>query len=203
MITAQDIHEILVKRYKHCLVSLAEISKDTANNKSMISCPARFYNYDQIGFCIYKGKDKPKTPDMIFIKNDTVYFVEFKNGMIEGTKYVKWDIKLKAIEGAFIVLHQLALKNAIRCDFSHIVNLNKCYMLIYQKDEEVENGDINKVNGKKKIRKSKGETAISAHMDQYPIKFGLKIYKNTFFYEVVTYTPETFKEELSRIMGAK
>lgn len=198
MITAADIKDIIDHHYENCLEPLDEISKNTANNKSIIYSKTKFYNYDRIGEFVFKGKDKPKTPDMIFFKNDTVYFVEFKSGTIEGIKkkceargindecqYVKWDIKLKALEGAFIVLHQLVIKHKGKIDFSHIFNLSKAYILVY------------KSNDQKGREKSKNKI-IANHISNLPIKFGLHTFKNTFFRQVATYTPEFFISQMQK-----
>ncbi len=148
-VTVPEIKKIIVDNYDKCLEPLTEISKGGANNRSLIPRQAKFYNYDRIGESVFMGKDKPKTPDMIFFKDDTIFFVEFKSGRVEGIKkkcetrgnddechYVKLDIKLKALEGAFVVLHRLALKHKEKIDFSSIVNLKKCYILVYANDEK-------------------------------------------------------------------
>lgn len=199
-ITAQEIKEIFVDNYHKCLEPLNEISKDCANNMSMIPWTIKFYNYDRIGELVFMGEDKLKTPDMIFFKKDTIFFVEFKNGRIEGIKkkcenrdnqdecqYVKWDIKLKALEGAFIVLHQLALKHKEKIDFSTIVNLKKCYILVYNKDKD-------RKSGEKRFGKRFGNQLSASK-----VKFGLDIYKGTFFSDVATFTPEGFIKKLKEL----
>jgi len=213
MITAADIKEIIEKEYAHCpgcLTELSEISKDEANNQSMIPSSARFYKYDKICERLFDGGDQLKSPDMIIMKDDELIFVEFKNGRIEGIKkkcevrgmddecqYVKWDIKLKSIEGAFIILHLLAEKKR-KVDFSEIIGLKKTYTLVYnpEKNDRAKNGHIK---------------TIHDHAGSYKIRFGLKLYADRFFIKVATIPPERFliwlekesligKSELSRCL---
>lgn len=194
-VTVPEIKKLIIDNYDKCLEPLNEISKDWANNKSMISRSEEFYNYDRIGESVFQGKDKPKTPDMIFFKDDTIFFVEFKSGRIEGIKkkcetrgnddechYVKWDIKLKALEGAFVVLHRLAAKHKEKIDFSTIVNLKKCYILVYAKDE--------------KPGTTSGERRFGNQLSSSKVKFGLQLYKGTFFTDVATFTPDSFIKKL-------
>jgi|GEM_PF-719314 len=197
MITAAEIEAIISGEYENCLETLNEISKDSANNKSLLPLPHRFHHYDRIGELVFRGKDKPKTPDMIFFKNETIFFVEFKSGRIEGIRkkcelrahenddecqYVKWDIKLKAIEGAFIVLHKIVETHKGNIDFSTILNLKKCYILVYY-----DNAQPGKTIGEKKF---------GNHLAASKIRFGLNIYKGTFFHDIATFTPRQFEKKL-------
>ncbi|HLP48871.1 MAG TPA: hypothetical protein VK469_23220 [Candidatus Kapabacteria bacterium] len=194
MITAADIKEIIEKQYVHCpgcLMELSEISKDEAHNQSMIPSSARFYNYDKICQHLFDGGDQLKSTDMIIVKDDELIFVEFKNGRIEGIEKkceirgmddecqrVKWDIKLKSIEGAFIALHLLAEKKS-KVDFSEIIGLKKKYTLVYNpgKNDRAQNNHIK---------------TIHDHAGSYKIRFGLRLYVDRFFIKVATIPPERF-----------
>jgi len=187
MVTEKQIETIIAANYENCLESLEQISK-------MLKYSTRFHNYDKIGESLYK-KNKPKTPDMIFVLNDTLFLVEFKSGRIEGIKkkcdarnsgdecqYVKWDIKLKAIEGGFIVLQKLLLVYVGNIDLLNLVELKKAYILVY---------DAGKNPGK-----VKGSIRFHNQMNANRVRFGLNIYKKIFFHHVYTYTKEYFENWL-------
>jgi hypothetical protein len=200
-ITARQIKKLIDDNYSDHLEPLHIISKDQARNESMIPIADKFLNYDRICESLFTGKNKPKTPDMIFFKDDVIYFVEFKNGRIEGIRkkcemrreedecrYVKWDIKLKALEGAFIVLHRLASDVEEKINFSSIFNIKKVYILVYNNERSI------KKNGKTNSR-----IKIADHLSANRVRFGLGIYKGTFFADVATFTPEVFIKTLHRL----
>lgn len=197
-ITARQIQKLIEDRYGNYLEPLSILSKDKAHDESMIDSQDKFINYDRLGESLFPGKDKPKTPDMIFFKDGVIYFVEFKNGRIEGIRkrcevrgeedecqHVKWDIKLKALEGAFIVLHRFISRNKDRISFSEIFHLKKCYLLVY-----------NKYKNEEKALKTRGSLKIGNHLAANRIRFGLRSYKDTFFSDVATFSPEVFEKKL-------
>jgi len=195
-VSVHDIAKLIDKQYYNLREPLSNLSRDTENNESMIDSRVEFINYDRLGKELFK-RDTPKTPDMVFFKGDTIYFVEFKNGRIEGIKkrcemreegdecqYVKWDIKLKALEGAFIVLHRLvSTKIEGKINFSEIFHLRKCFILVY-----------NKYKNEEKTTRTRGSIKIGNHLAAYSIRFGLHIYEGTFFVKVATVTPEVFED---------
>ncbi len=144
-ITVKEIEEILRGKLEICLRPLSKISLDDANDKSMLDCTTMFFDYDLIARKVYEalqqkqtektagnenGKENmPKTPDMIFFRNNMIYFVEFKNGWI--TKKVIWDVKLKALEGSFIALQKLIAKYKVSVPFMEVMELRKVYILVY------------------------------------------------------------------------
>lgn len=195
MVREQQIEAIIAANYENCLEPLEQISKIQPHGKSMLKYSTRFHNYDKIGESLYK-KNKPKTPDMIFVLNDTLFLVEFKSGRIEGIKkkcelrtdddecqYVKWDIKLKAIEGGFIVLRKLVWEHMGNIDLFNLVELKKAYILVY---DPVKNPD-EKVTGSKRFHKQ---------MNANRVRFGLRDYKKIFYNHVYTYTKEYFENWL-------
>lgn len=172
MITLTEIKEIITDGFKECLQPLREISRDSQNNNIMMDSPDRFYSFDKIAQCIYKGQNKPKSPDMIIFKNDSVIFVEFKNGKIHSSD--KDKIKLKAIEGGFIVFHKVISKYK-NVTFEEIFKLKKSYVLVYNIEK-------------------KPAHYIHDHINSKDIRFGLAIYEGTFFHSVRTVSPEEFSQ---------
>lgn len=180
MITEKNVKEIIESNFKNFLHPLNQISRDTENEISMINRPNRFHNYDSIARKLYKESTKPKTPDMILFKNNTIIFVEFKNGKVD-----KDEIKLKAIEGGFIILHRLV---SLYCpegisdiEFMDIVRLRKYYILVYNEKKVDINGQI---------RNS---------VENYLIQCGLAKYKKTFFEEIELCTISGFEKWLDEL----
>lgn len=202
MITEKEVKEIIEAKFGKYLQPLSQISKDPANDEIMIDRSTMFHNYDKIAEEAYNiGDDKdhdensnadrndekkPKTPDMILFKNNTILFVEFKNGKIK--EKTKWDMKLKAIEGGFIVLYKIIVKygrkDKAEIDFLDIVKLRKHYIVVY-----------NEGNHKKK-----GEKTSDYHQSvkKNICRFGLLKYRKTFFDEVETYTCPVFEDWLKK-----
>ncbi len=98
--------------------------------------------------------------------------MEFKNGKIHSSD--KDKIKLKAIEGGFIVLHKVISKYK-NVTFEEIFSLKKSYVLVYN------------------IEKNPAHT-IHDHLYSTGARFGLSIYEGTFFYRVKTVSPEVFSQ---------
>ncbi|HLP59144.1 MAG TPA: hypothetical protein VK186_09950 [Candidatus Deferrimicrobium sp.] len=187
MITELQVKEIIEANFgkEPYLDKLSEISKNDSKKDKIESLITelddhRFYNYDTIKKKIYKGT-APKSPDMILFKGDEIVFIEFKCGRIEGKEkkcinrnegeeclYSLWDIRLKAVEGGCIVLHDIIEKAGENVGFSDIVGLNKRYILVYKNEY---------ANDKDYIHNS---------LYSYEIKFGLQIYIKKFFRDVHT-----------------
>lgn len=182
---------------KPFLDQLSEISKDDANKESMISGFENygFYNYDKIKYFYYQSNNAPKSPDMILFRKDEIVFVEFKNGRIEGGKmqcqgenagcpFVKWDVKLKSIEGGFIILHRILSSEWKDISFTDILNLKKTFILVY--------------NEEKNPCKNPPKGFIHNSLFRYKIRYGLDIYKSTFFHEVHTFSEDIFSGWLEK-----
>lgn len=74
------------------------------------------FNFDLVNNLGYCKEIKEKSPDAIFVRNDVIYFVEFKSGSWE-----KNELRLKIHEG-LTTLYHFATKNNIinRDDFFEI-----------------------------------------------------------------------------------
>ncbi len=178
MIKESHVEKIIKREFPDCLQSIEKISWDFQNEISIVELEHQYYSYDQIAEKIYEGKNSPKKPDMIIFKNDTLVFVEFKNGKIHSKD--KDQIKVKAIEGCFLVLHELISKYGEQdVDFTEIINLKKSYVLVYNEDK----------NPSRSLR----DTLYSREA-----RFGLSAYEKTFFSRVRTLSPGIFCKLLNR-----
>jgi hypothetical protein len=135
MIQGEDVEKIIAVRFAGCLKSLEEISggicKDPKNRL--------YYSYDCIeesdckAYCL----ERLHTPDLILFKKKGIIFVEFKGGKVEN---ISWnEVKLKAIEGGFVILNEIVsrMKNDLKPQ--DIFNLNKYFILVYSTgDREIE-----------------------------------------------------------------
>lgn len=176
--TVPEIEEIFESEFKNYLQPLKKISRDTQNKVALVGSEKPFHSYDKIAEKIY-GDNKPRTPDMIYFKRDTLVFVEFKNSKIGPT--TRDQIKVKAIEGCFIVLHRIISK-FIKIDFADIFKIDKLYVVVY-------NAEKNPVAN------------IHNHAYSSEVRFGLGIYEGTFFSRVITAASEEFIQLLDRKRG--
>ena len=162
----KDIFAAIADTFEGCIESLSRISEDTVKGQPLIRHPAQFYNYDAITGNFYR--QKPRSPDMILFKEDTIVFVEFKSGKIKSS-----DIKVKAIEGGFIILHKIVSHYKKEISFIDIIHLKKVYIVVYDKDK----------NARKHLLDHKYANVA---------RFGLEMYKGTFFHKVKTLSKDRF-----------
>lgn len=179
MISQPEVEEIIVNEFKDCMQPLREISRDFQKETSMVESSLQFHCYDKIAEIIYEGQNKPKSPDMVLFKKDSLVLVEFKNGEIHSKD--KNIIKLKAVEGGFIVLHKILSKYK-KINVEDIYKLNKSYVVVY--------------STKKSTR-----YALHHHVYSKIARFGLSIYEGIFFFRVRTVSPGAFSQllELNKI----
>ena len=195
MITASDVKQIIIRDFENCMKSLTDISYDPSNNASVvIEDSVQFHCYDDIVQKVYQAEkgngkakeesyeDNPGSPDMILFEKDSVAFVEFKNGKINDR--VRDNIKVKAIEGGIIILSKIISKYIKDVTFLDTVQLKKTYFLVYNKT-------------KNPVPKDSRER-IHNHSSTNRVRFGLDIYKGSFFYEVGTFTGKGFLFWLKR-----
>jgi hypothetical protein len=171
-LTISEVKEIITGKFNDCIQALNEITigEDSRSKKPMLNYPDQFHNYDQITGKLY-GRN-PKSPDMILFKGDTIIFVEFKSGKVKSS-----DVKLKAIEGCFIVLHKIVSTYREDINFIDIFKLKKSYILVYDKDRNARKG-------------------MYDHKYANKARFGLEMYRDTFFYSVKTWSKDKFVQWL-------
>lgn len=104
---AQLIYEKLCSVYPDALETVSELSYNSDGAKNFIVSEEIGFNFDKVynlSDCHPDGK-KEKSPDCLFLVDDILYFVEFKEG-----KPKKDDIRMKIHEG-ITTLFCFALKH--------------------------------------------------------------------------------------------
>jgi hypothetical protein len=189
MITEREIKDIIDTHYCDSMKPMREISYDSANNKTMVDIPERFYSYDDIVGRFYREQQSEslRSPDMILFKGDSIIFVEFKNGKIDEKVYD--NIKVKAIDGGIIAFHEIASRHySSPVTLIDIINLDKSFVLVYNetKNPSITTDEVVLRNG------------INGHVKATEAKSGIGIYKDKFFKDVNIYAPGNFVEWLKR-----
>jgi len=93
---AKKIYDKLCDIYPSALESITDLSFNTDGNKRFVISDELGFNFDKVSNlapCHPQGK-KEKSPDALFLANDILYFVEFKEGSAK-----KEDIRMKIHEG--------------------------------------------------------------------------------------------------------
>jgi len=197
MITASEVKELIHREFGDCLKSMHDIGWDYSNKVSMVEIRENFFCYDDIVRRFYREvghrqtgdeedeekEDSLRSPDMILFKEDTIWFVEFKNGKIN--EKVKDNIKVKAVEGGLIALYRIASTYKGDTIFPDILGLKKSFVLVYN-DE------------KNPLPQEAAEPVnrYKSHIRAIPVRFGLDVYKDTFFSDVRTFSPINFEQWL-------
>ncbi|MEC6822919.1 hypothetical protein VXS02_05665 [Photobacterium piscicola] len=81
--------------YPSSIKEITELSFNDADNRNFIECTNLGFDFDTVNNAnlINNNEKKEKSPDAIFCNNQTLHFVEFKEG-----KHKKEDIRLKIHE---------------------------------------------------------------------------------------------------------
>ncbi len=177
----------ILQEYK---CTLKEASKDPANNEFMTQSTLEVINFDAVkdeyckDLCL---KEPPKSNDALFINNNNYYFIEFKNGKVEGKDI--FDIRQKNFDSLLILTD-------IICKGISFTRQNLTYILVYnEKKNTFDNEQIQdpppSIIG---IGKHFAETTAKENY----IRFGLDKFKKLYFKEVFTYTEEEFKNNFVR-----
>lgn len=190
----------LLDNYNQCLGTLSQVSKDKANNVSMIediSIEHRLINFDGIKKKICKGYrgEALASCDGMIIHNGIRYLIEFKNQSEDNIDKAK--IKNKAFDSlTLIALNENITREQIAQD--------TVFIIVYNNEEYVEgpasycpSEAIDNFTKKlKKWSKKKG-------LEQYPRKFDTSIYVNKFYKQVYTIDVSVFKREFMKLLFDK
>ena len=111
---AGEIYQALVAEFPDALQSITELSKNDAGDKNFIVSDAIAFKFDQMqNFATNKSEQKERSPDALFLHDDTLYFVEFKEGEVDKT-----NIRQKIHEAIINLFHYAcSRKIATRAQF--------------------------------------------------------------------------------------
>ncbi|HDK6400661.1 TPA: hypothetical protein M4198_001270 [Klebsiella variicola] len=99
------LYNALCNIYPGEVVSLTKISHNTAGARDFIVSPELALSFDEVKNCssAYSFESNEKSPDALFLHDDVLYFVEFKEG--NPRKVDKIDIRNKIHEGIITLYH--------------------------------------------------------------------------------------------------
>lgn len=106
---SEKIYQSLITEHKEFLQTITEISKNTSDNRNFILSDYLALNFDLLQNCHPElaGK-KEKSPDALFLLEQTFYFIEFKEGQCK-----KEDIRLKIHEGVLTLFNYCMSKKLV------------------------------------------------------------------------------------------
>lgn len=108
----QRIYEELCNVYPNDIEPITTISENILAGRNFIISSHLALNYDKVMNCApcYTFTSDEKSPDAIFLHEDTLYFVEFK----DGQKPDKTDVRGKIHEGINTLFHFAKQRIALR-----------------------------------------------------------------------------------------
>lgn len=116
----------LCEVYPDSMVDVTGLSYNDAGTRNFIICDSKGFNYDTVLNCspVYKREFKEKSPDALFLYEDKLYFIEFKEGRSQ-----KDDIRLKIHEGVTTLFH-FVCKHLPELTRQNFVELNLNYAVV-------------------------------------------------------------------------
>lgn len=156
----------------------------------------------------------PKSNDALYFGEQECYFIEFKNGTIDGK--LNFEINKKIYDSLFILFDlQYTDKNGELVNSISYTRKNMNYILVYNEEKYSEDRETMQTKeGKKRQKERRQEGASkSGHRDKLYkaigrlakddfILFGLDQFENYFFKNVYTYTEKEFEQNfVNKIQG--
>lgn len=196
--TEVEINTYLNENYKDYINSISIISKDDKNDIPMIDEEnIKMFNYDKgIIKKIWNKLEKKyeiAAVDGLDFQNNTLYFIEFKNGKL-SKKEDKLGIRLKMTE-SLIGLVKGFKKDSFDCDLHNLLSLKKRFILVYNEEK-------NTIGTKSPLEVFKNLADI------YPLKLQMEEYNEETFEKVIVMSKSDFekyylKKYFSEILNRK
>ncbi|EKN5088754.1 hypothetical protein DVP68_22755 [Yersinia enterocolitica] len=112
------LYNELCNIYPDEVLPLTKISHNTSGARDFIVSPELALSFDEVKNCssVYGFESNEKSPDALFLHEDVLYFVEFKEG--NPKKIDKLDIRNKIHEGIITLYHFAKKQTSIsKADF--------------------------------------------------------------------------------------
>ncbi len=155
MLKVKDIEEELFKEFGTCYKSLKDISKKTDQVSTLYSMFDEDYNYKLFDYDTgilgrrekIDRRDILCSVDAIDIKNNCIYFIEFKDGNVfSAKKEEKFQIRLKMIESILEFIDILKIPNL---SLKNFLKLKRKFILVYNEENAYK---VNEENGYKEYK---------------------------------------------------
>ena len=184
-----DIEALFEKKYSKYKCSLKESSYDNKNDEYATTLPNSAYNYDEIiKHAVFKNNCTSCSQDAILFLKDSIFFIEFKNAILEQKvnssdrsilkKYkhkfnedIKNKLLLKGVEGLYI-FKKILSENKLELE-----DINIKYILCYNESKNLSTSEETEVD---KIFRNLRSLSESRN-----ISFGLFRLENPFYYSEV------------------
>lgn len=126
----QRVYTELCNTYPNDIESITSISRNISAGRNFIMSPHLALNYDKVMNCApcYSFTSDEKSPDSIFLHDNTLYFVEFK----DGQKPDKTDVRGKIHEGINTLFH--FAKTRISLKRKEFLSLNIRYVVFRRRN---------------------------------------------------------------------
>lgn len=172
--------------------TLCETSKDEQHNEYMTNCKMNVIDFDEYKDYYIKELNLPniydkqnniktrniKSNDALFVTNDEIYFIEFKNGSISQTD--TFNIHTKLYDSLLIILDTL-------CENVSYSKKKVSYILVFNEEKK----------HKAKSFDSSSLQYLSSRFSELAkneiIQFNLHKFKDIYLNEVHTYTKSQFE----------
>ena len=74
----QKLYDSFVAHYPDAMQSLTDLSVNSSGNRPFISCDYQGFNFDAVTNVCTAENTKEKSPDGLFLCDDCLYLIEFK-----------------------------------------------------------------------------------------------------------------------------
>lgn len=122
----EKIYNELAKEYSSEIKSITDLSYNSDQCKQFIESQVTGLDFDNVKNCNPNCPKLEKSPDALFYFNQTLYFIEFKEGKSE-----KSDIRLK-IHEAIVTLYNYIMDKRIGVTREQFFELNIRYAVVFR-----------------------------------------------------------------------
>ena len=161
--------------------------KDSAEPRYMTDSQIQVINFDKVKDCYIKDMALSNTPcsnDALYIgKDDKIFFVEFKNGVLDKKPRRNFNI-CKKIYDSLLIFNDIVDKNISFC------RENLYFILVYNENK---NGNEECEMKQEDSSKTLISKIIHHKAKKKFVRFGLDIFEKIYFKEVFTYTEKEFE----------
>lgn len=141
MITKLEAH--ISKKYKDQFKTWKKVSLDDNNGISMIDSEKKCFDYDTGIVKLHNKSFFPKCVDGVIIKNNKLYFIEFKNGKIDDKTTV--DLRLKACE-SLIEFSNILKRDGLEIEYQDLISLKPIFILVFNFDKNYLQSKTDNIN---------------------------------------------------------